>query len=196
MLASSVAPVSSFDTTASCVLGLLGFRPPIKSVRTTGSTTSRHQSLRSRYVNTSAPNVLCSPDPERRLWVAFIGTHTIGVRPVMLTGDNRETAEPIARELGIDEVIAEALPKEEAQKVKELEQRGWKAAMVGDGVDAPARLGAGRCPGWRSAPGTEVAIETADVVLMRFDRSTSPPPSRSAAERCARCARTGAARSG
>jgi hypothetical protein len=64
----------------------------------------------------------------------------------MLTGDNRETAERIARELGIDEVIAEALPEEEAQKVKELEQRGWKVAMVGDGVnDAPARLGAGRC---------------------------------------------------
>ncbi len=107
-----------------------------------------------------------APRPTSKAAVAAL--QLLGIDVVMLTGDNRATAERIGRELGIREVIAEVLPGDKAGKIAELQRAGKKVAMVGDGVnDAPALAQADL--GIAIGAGTDVAIETADIVLMRSD---------------------------
>ena len=120
-------------------------------------------------VDGRAVGLLAIADAPRPTARAAVGAlHDLGIEVVMLTGDNHATAERIAGELGIDTVIAEVLPGDKAAKVADLQQTGRRVAMVGDGVnDAPALAGADL--GIAIGAGTDVAIETADVVLMRSD---------------------------
>ena len=120
-------------------------------------------------VDGTAVGVIAMADAARETAAqAVAALHEAGVQVVMLTGDNQATADRIAGQLGIDQVIAEVLPGDKAAKVAELQAGGKRVAMVGDGVnDAPALAQADL--GIAIGAGSDVAIETADVVLMRSD---------------------------
>lgn len=118
--------------------------------------------------------IIAVADPIKETTPAAIeALHAEGMRIAMVTGDNRRTAEAIARRLGIDEVVAEVLPDGKVEALKGLQKDGRKVAFVGDGInDAPALAQAD--VGIAIGTGTDIAIEAADVVLMSGDLRNVP----------------------
>ncbi len=109
--------------------------------------------------------------PESKEAIALL--KSMGIRTMMLTGDNRKVAQWVADEVGLDEYFAEVLPHEKSEKVKEVQARGLTVAMTGDGVnDAPALAQAD--VGIAIGAGTDVAVETADIVLVRSNPKDVP----------------------
>jgi len=118
--------------------------------------------------------IIAVSDPVKETTPAAISAlHALGLRVAMITGDNRRTAEAIARELGIDEIVAEVLPDGKVDAVKRLRAGGRSVAFIGDGInDAPALTEAD--VGLAVGTGTDIAIESADVVLMSGDLTGLP----------------------
>jgi Cu2+-exporting ATPase len=109
--------------------------------------------------------------PESREAIARL--HDAGIEVIMLTGDARAVADAVASELGIDTVFAQVLPEQKAERIKELQGKGKRVAMVGDGVnDAPALVTAD--VGIAIGAGTDVAVEAGDIVLVRSDPRDVP----------------------
>jgi len=118
-------------------------------------------------VNGKAAAVITIADPIKEDSKQAIAQMQLrGLKVVLLTGDNKTTAQAVAKAVGVDEVIAEVMPDEKAEKITQLQQAGNIVGMVGDGInDAPALAGAD--VGFAIGTGTDVAIESADITLMR-----------------------------
>jgi P-type Cu+ transporter len=150
------------------LLELLGAEP--------GALAARAESLRADgqtamfvAVDGKAAGLVAVADPIKdSTREAIEALHRDGVRIVMLTGDSRTTAEAVAKKLGIDEVVAEVLPDQKTEKIKELQAQGRVVAMAGDGInDAPALAQAH--VGIAMGTGTDVAMESAGVTLVKGD---------------------------
>lgn len=120
-------------------------------------------------IGTELAGILAIADPIKESSAAAIRTiHEMGLKIIMCTGDNRATAEAVARELGIDEVHAEVMPQDKIELIRKLKQQGAVVAMAGDGInDAPALAAAD--VGIAMGAGTDVAIGSAAITLMKGD---------------------------
>ncbi|HEX5012361.1 MAG TPA: heavy metal translocating P-type ATPase [Planctomycetota bacterium] len=156
------------------LLRKLGVEPAAALVEAAAEAASRGQSAIYLVEERRALAVFAVADavrPESR--EAIRQLHEAGIEVVMLTGDAKAVADAVARDLGIDTVFAEVLPEDKAKKIEELQARGKRVAMVGDGVnDAPALVTAD--VGIAIGAGTDVAVEAGDVVLVRSDPRDVP----------------------
>lgn len=156
------------------LLRSLSVTPPDELVRAAESYATRGQSAIYLLEGNRALAVFAVADairPESR--EAIDALHRMGIQVAMLTGDSRAVAAAVGKELGIDTVLAEVLPNQKADKIRELQSQGKRVAMVGDGVnDAPALVTSD--VGVAIGAGTDVAVEAGDVVLVRSDPRDIP----------------------
>ncbi len=135
-------------------------KPKIKTVGTTVYLVEENKNLLGAIV--------LEDEIRKESFEAVRNLHQMGIKVAMITGDKKEVAEKVAKELGIDEYFAEVLPRDKVNKVKELQKRNLKVMMVGDGInDAPALMQAD--VGVAIGAGTNIAIESAGIILVRND---------------------------